>query len=384
MRCVLVLSAVLLLGGVTHAETRVVHPDGSGEWPTIQAAVAASEDGDTVELTDGTFTGAGNRDIDFLGKSITIRSQGADPLHCIIDCEGTEADPHRGFLFCSGEGIGSILEGLTIANGMARQEINGHEGGAVYCGAGASPVVVNCRFVGNAASGPPGGGAGGAVACLDNSAPVFVSCAFVGNSAYFGGAMDCGMGSAVSLTNCMFHDNLAYMGGGINCGGSMMIAEQCTFSGSYGFALACWHGSLVLMGCTLYGNSDGALFSAYEAAPSLENTLIAFNSGSIWCEDVVPALSCCDIYGNGGGDWVVPFEDQLGMNGNVSEDPLFCSVSPEDDLNWSIHSDSPCAPESSGCGLIGAWGVDCGDSSARPCTWGGLKAIYLIRRSAPN
>ena len=385
MRCVFVLSAVLLFCGAADAEIRVVRPDGSGEWPTIQAAVEASGAGDVVELTAGTFVGPGNRDVDFLGKPITIRSQGGNPFDCVVDCEGTEEDPHRGFLFCSGEGAGSVLEGLTIANGMAWQEINGYQGGGVYCGVCASPVVVNCRFVGNAASGPPGGGIGGAVACLDNSAPAFVSCSFIGNGAYFGGAIDCGIGSTVSLVSCIFHGNNAYMGGGINCGGSVLTAAECTFSESHGLALLCWHGSLVLTNCTFYGNFDGALHFDLQAAPSLENTLIAFNAGSIWCgDDVVPALSCCDIYGNGGGDWVVPFDDQLGIDGNVSEDPLFCSPSPGADLDWSIHSDSPCAPASSGCGLIGAWSVGCGDSPVRPCSWGRLKAMYLCRQSTPN
>jgi hypothetical protein len=382
MRHVLALSAVLLVSGACRAETRVVHPDGSGEWPTIHSAVAASADGDIVELSDGTFRGPGNRDVDFSGKAITIRSQSADPCDCIVDCEGTHADPHRGFLFRFGEGNGSTLEGLTITNGMALQQINGHEGGGVYCGAGACPVIANCRFVANRATGPPGGGAGGAVACLDGSAPSLMSCTFLDNWAYFGGAIECGIGSATAMTDCMFAHNSAYMGGGVNCRGSMAITEQCTFYDSYGFAVACWHGSLVVTGCTFYGNSDGALYFAYDAAPSLENTLIASNSGSIWCEDVIPQLSCCDVYGNSGGDWLVPFEDQLGIHGNICEDPLFCSASPEEDLDWSIHSDSPCAPESSGCGLVGAWSVDCGQTSVRPCTWGGVKALYSVGRDA--
>ena len=56
-------------------DTYIVKPDGSGDYPDIQAAVRATSDGDTVLLASGTFIGPGNRDVDYLGKQITIRSQ---------------------------------------------------------------------------------------------------------------------------------------------------------------------------------------------------------------------------------------------------------------------------------------------------------------------
>jgi hypothetical protein len=98
--------------------TRVVHPDGSGDWPTIQAAISASQPGDVVELTDGTFRGDGNRDLDFRGRALTIRSQSGVACACIIDCEGTESNQHRGFNCFSGEGPGSIVQGVTITGGL--------------------------------------------------------------------------------------------------------------------------------------------------------------------------------------------------------------------------------------------------------------------------
>jgi hypothetical protein len=81
-----VLAIVLTASGFSaRATTHVVRPDGGGDSPDIQAAIDAATDGDIVELTDGTFTGDGNRDIDYKGKALTVRSQSGNPEGCIID-----------------------------------------------------------------------------------------------------------------------------------------------------------------------------------------------------------------------------------------------------------------------------------------------------------
>jgi hypothetical protein len=79
-------------------------------------------EGSTIELTNGVFTGAENHNLNFRGKVITVCSQQGDPDSCIIDCTGLGRDPgepHRGFLFNSGEGPLSVVRGLTIINGIA-------------------------------------------------------------------------------------------------------------------------------------------------------------------------------------------------------------------------------------------------------------------------
>ena len=84
--------------GTARAADYLVHPDGTGDFPTIQAALDAAGQGDVIELADGTFTGDGNRDIDYLGKAITVRSENG-PENCIIDLGGSPAEPHWGFVF---------------------------------------------------------------------------------------------------------------------------------------------------------------------------------------------------------------------------------------------------------------------------------------------
>lgn len=121
MRLLLAVGLALSVTPAGLAEIYLVTPDGTGDFPTIQAAIDAATDGDIVELADGAFAGDGNHNLDFLGKSITLRALNADPERCVIDCHG-EAYPgetHRGLFFRSGEGPGTIVQGITIANGAA-------------------------------------------------------------------------------------------------------------------------------------------------------------------------------------------------------------------------------------------------------------------------
>ena len=131
----------------------------------------------------------------------------------------------------------------------------------------------------------------------------------------------------------------------------------------------------VISGCTFYGNSSGIGCSG--CSPILENTIIAFSTegGSVTCtgSPSSPALTCCDVYGNAGGDWVGCIADQFAVNGNISEDPLFCDAE-----NGDLHLDcsSPCV-YGYGCGQMGACGIGCGGPSRiQPATWGSIKAIY--------
>ena len=175
-RVVLLSCGILAFAVPGFAETYVVNPDGTGDFPTIQAAVHASHDGDIIELADGVFAGLGNRDIDYMGKAITIRSRSGVPYSCIIDCQGTPSEPHRGFIFERMESPASILEGVTITNGYAWR------GGGIYLEA-AFPTIIRCVLLRNT------GHHGGGMDCDLVSGPTLVQCTFVENSATFGGGM---------------------------------------------------------------------------------------------------------------------------------------------------------------------------------------------------
>ena len=116
-RCVSMIAAAVAVSWPALAATWIVHPDGSGDFPTIRAAVEGASSGDVIELADGIFAGEGNRDVDLLGKTLVIRSASGNPSSCILDCGGQSGWQRRAFLLQSGEGPGTAVEGLTIRKG---------------------------------------------------------------------------------------------------------------------------------------------------------------------------------------------------------------------------------------------------------------------------
>ena len=95
----------------------LIEPDGTGDYPTIQLAIDAAQNGDEILLAAGVFKGTGNYDIDFRGKAITVRSLSGYPQDSTIDAEGIQWEPRRGFDFQTGEGNDSVVRDLTIING---------------------------------------------------------------------------------------------------------------------------------------------------------------------------------------------------------------------------------------------------------------------------
>ena len=94
------LAAVVALAAVvSSSDAAVIHvdddaaPGGDGSagnpFDTVQAAIDASVNGDTVLVADGLYRGAGNRDLDFGGRGITLMSLGG-PGVCTIDADHPE------------------------------------------------------------------------------------------------------------------------------------------------------------------------------------------------------------------------------------------------------------------------------------------------------
>jgi hypothetical protein len=116
-------------------------------YPNIQAAIDDAVDGDVIYLARGRYKGDGNRDLDFKGKAITLSGLRPEDSNyvaaTIIDCNGTAAEPHRGFYFHSGEDNNSVVCGLTIT-----KSYNSKDGSAIYCYQ-SSPYLHHCNIVAN-------------------------------------------------------------------------------------------------------------------------------------------------------------------------------------------------------------------------------------------
>lgn len=399
--------------------------DGTGDFPTIQAGINATIDGDTVVLENGRFKGAGNRDLDFHSRKVILRSAKNDPVHCVIDCEGDVVEPHRGFVFQSGETPASVIEGVGIENGYG---LGG--GGAILCENQSSPLLRNVilrasdnRALMCRASSPSFesciffGNFDGAAYVSSNSAVTFRQCEFRSNVSDDAGGGIAVISSTVDLIDCVFELNTSFSsGGGIECisisdvGRSRLTALRCTFISNsadpYGGGInvrdsefdidACafvgnnapkgagissiGKANGTLRGTTFYGNAsgEGAAFFCGSCDVDLRESILAFNSlgASVACDTlfgpVTLVVECSDIFGNDGGDWVTCVAAWAGSSGNISSDPLFCAAQ---DGVLSLNNQSPCAPANSACGLMGAFLVGC------PTTQ--LDALIHKKRSPP-
>lgn len=374
-----VIVSVACLCSPAAAETYVVNPEGTGDYETIQAAIWSADNGDVIELTDGTFTGEFNRDLTYEGKSITVRSQSGNPEACIIDCEGSVTELRRGFSFVNEEGPGAILEGITITGGYVEWTC----GGAMRIRSNSSPTINNCRIIDNHGEciggvflqyGSPtltdcvfegnstasSNGDGGGFFAGQSCAPVLTRCTFRGNSTDRGGGVFARFDADVTLIDCLFVDNTAGSGGGLYCmNDAIVVVENCTFAGNE-------------------APTGGNILCNDQASLTVTNSILANSVGgdAIECEGTsLATLSCCDVWGNTGGDWVGCIAGQDGVDGNISVDPCFCLDS------YYIAETSPCAAANNTCGLlIGALDeqcVDCGgDVPTLETTWGQLKAGY--------
>jgi len=102
---------------------------------SIQAAIDAAQDGDTISVAAGEFVG----DLDFVGKAVAV--VGAGPTTVV---HGSGNGPVVRFV--SGEGAASILDSLTVTGGVADL------GGGLRI-IGASPTILRTVITGNRASG---------------------------------------------------------------------------------------------------------------------------------------------------------------------------------------------------------------------------------------
>ncbi len=312
-----------LIGNSALAAVRYV-PD---EYATIQAAIDACNDYDSVVIAPGTYTGSGNRNIKLNGKPITIRSiDPCDPQvvsSTIIDCEGLG----QAFAFNKSESDDSTIAGLTITNGYALL------GGAIYCYNNSSPSITHCVITNNSAV------LGGAIASTNSKGhPNITNCTIIANAAVIGG-------------------------GGIYCNGSSPTIQNCIIAGNYapdgGAIHAQNEGSPLVVNCTIVANaasgSAGGVYCYNSSNLTLNNNILWGNTAETASEIRVDSLgaptsiqiSYCDIQ---------ELENSVKRNsdctikwgqGNIDSDPCFVEMGfIEDEIyvagDYHLLDDSPC------------------------------------------
>jgi len=172
------------------------------------------------------------------------------------------------------------------------------------------------------------------------------------------------------------------------CSGASPTVSRCLFrschAGGGGGALFYYACQSTPASTTLFDNGGlyGGVSLIHRSVVTLTNSIIALGNrgASIYVEGggAEAILACCDIYGNAGGDWVPPFDWQLGINGNICADPRFCDASSGD---LRLADDPPCAPgQNPACGLIGAWPVGCASGVVGGVPTGSGAVLW----SAPN
>ena len=340
------------------------------DFSTIQQAIAASVDGDTVLVYPGTYL----ERIDLGSKSIIVRSTNGAAVTTIdaqflgtvvtIDSEVNRDTVVEGFTLTHGNG-GSNAGGVvilgaspTIRNNIITGNLGGGSGNGISSRFSSSLIVGN-RITNNHNSGSTfGGGGGGGIyvggnPCPSNPPP---SCGteirnnlIEGNSATSfneGGGIDIFAGGPVKIVaNVIRNNHTTTSGGGISLSNSadaliennLIVDNMLTDAGSYGGGVS-WltpSGSRgpFLINNTLVNNvaskGSGLYADGYDVAARAINNLIIASDGAtgIDCgtfnDPFPPIVSNNNVITNGAAAYAGLCASASGTSGNISTPPTF-------------------------------------------------------------
>ena len=345
MRNSILLSLAMLSIAATQsvAETRLV----PGDYATIQQAIQASNDGDTVVVEPGTY-GA----INFLGKNITVTS--TDPE----DPDIVEATIINGggvgsvVTFESGETSEAVLTGFTITGGYGT--VVSEVGNYVFWGAGVFCNMSSPTIKGNIITDNIGPiqiigdnpeqwrlGYGVGIGCFGSSTTIMNNI-IKNNSGYAGAIFVAGDDK---ICNNLIYDNSAVVGGGLILAGGQLINNTIVGNDTNASTQA---------GSGPGGNIYILYDNQFPQCRILNNIICnAPSGGGISGEGAIDesVISFNNVWGNSPANYM-ELSDQTGINGNISDDPLFIDAQAKD---FHLQLDSPC--------------IDSGDPDYDPYPW---------------
>ena len=350
----ILVAAVILTAAEAQTIRRV-----PGNFPTIQAAINASQGGDTVRVAPGVYV----ERIDFSGKAITVVSE-AGPEVTIID--GNRAGTV--VAFSTGEGRNSVLEGFTIRNGLGDSPFRGAGIRIGTVTSSASPTVRNNRIIGNVSCSPgvginiesgnaliqgnlisdnntqPGcsGGSGGAGIRIFGSPEILENIITnnLNSAGSDGGGIAVWAGGLPLIRGNIITGNTASRGGGISISAGAgaqviqnVIARNTSFGGGGGIF---WRGQqggqpISIVNNTVTDNdSTSAIYAdGIDSSVPVKNNVIIGKSGqpAIFCgntsDTTPPILAFNNVFSDQSAPYAGVCTDVTGTNGNISQFPSF-------------------------------------------------------------
>lgn len=322
------------------------------DYPTIYAAMNAASPGDEVEIAPGTYL---EQNLKFHGKAITVRSESPND-ESVVDTTIVRGDGNSPtFNLYADETANSIIRGLTITSDEADEPYLFGGGIDLF---ESSPTIENCQITGNRAI------YGGGICCYLSSARIRHN-RITHNNANLGGGIHTASSSVeiehnmisdnlatlygggvhaynvdagVMLRHNVIHHNASNLGPGLNIGGSapsqvsnnlichnLEYLHECGTPVGGGIRSDNYAGQI--LNNTISHNAaelGGNLYVRGEIIPEVRNNIISFatRGSGVFSYQVCVQLAFCDVYGNENGDFE-NMDSQVGINGNISQDPLF-------------------------------------------------------------
>ncbi len=180
-------------------------------FATIQHAINTTDEMDTVEVLPGTYTGVGNKELDFFGNNIALRSSDG-PDVTILDLENNG----RAFTLAGFEPQSARVGGFTIVNG------NTESGGAIYL------MNSSVRFYNMMIKNCASGGSGGAL-YAQNSGSRFINCILTNNSSDGDAGVAKIVGGDVAFKHCTIANNQSADDNGLVFDGGSHIIKNSVY-----------------------------------------------------------------------------------------------------------------------------------------------------------
>lgn len=353
------LVVVVLTWSEADAATRRVPQD----FATIQAAIVAAQDGDTVLVAPGTYF----ENINFLGKAIEVRSSGGPQ---VTNIDGALTDVVVQIV--SHETTASVLSGFTLTRGLggairmgyqSSATVSGNvlQGNHVCSGAGAievlsggSPVIRDNVIRANKCD-PGAGGFGIAIFSGADSSPqilgnlisghmgggIFMfsggTATIQGNTITGNGRAPYGEGGGIAMVN---FSNVAIIN-------NLIVGNSAGRGGGISWLVPSGTRGPLIVNNTIAANDSaqgsGLFADGFDVQTLVVNNIIVAEAGqsAIFCGDFndtnPPIFNFNDVYSASGARYAGICTDQTGFNGNISADPIFVNPS-AGDFHLKAHS----------------------------------------------